>query len=151
MVDNTLLIETLAKTKDPYFREKFEDVDWAAVHQLRLRAPMYVRFPDEVNEKWTQGEWIYVRRDGKLSFNEVHMVAVAFANSETAAIYRRLGHVEPHPDYPEDIPLGEQSLLYWERRFHFTSGLTPDEGKLVKKKARELKAGDGYTFISSKG
>lgn len=137
MVNNALLIETLAKTQDPYFREKYEDVDWEAVHALRLRAPMYVRFPNGVNEKWTEGEWVYVRRDGNLSFNEAHIVGVAFANSETAAIYRR--------------QRGSESWLYWERRYHFTSGLTPEEGRQVSKKARELKARGGYTFISSKG
>lgn len=137
MVDNTLLIENLAKTKDPYYKEKFEDVDWEAVHALRVRAPMYIQFPDEVNEKQRQDEWVYVRRDTKLSFNEAHIVGVAFANSETAAIYRRQE--------------GSESWLYWERRMHFTSGLTLEEKQLISKKAREFKAEGGYSFISSKG
>jgi len=137
MVDNTLLIENLAKTQDPYFRERFEEVDWRAVHALRFRAPMYVRFPADVNEKWTEGEWVYVRRDGKLTFNEAHIVGIAFADSETAAVYRR--------------QKGNQSWLYWERRMHFTSGLTPDERKLVQEKARKLRSDKGYTFIRSKG
>lgn len=138
MVDNALLIETLAKTRDPYeLEERYEDVDWEGVHALRLRAPMYVLFPDDVNSSWTEDEWVYVRRDGALSFNECHLVGVAFADSETAAIYRRQE--------------GEKSWLHWERRFHFTSGLTPEEGDLVRKKARELRAEGGYAVVSSKG
>ncbi len=137
MIDNSLLIESLARTEDRYFREKYEDVDWEAVHSLRFRAPMYVQFSDEVNRKWTKDEWVYVRRDGSLSFNEAHVVGVAFADSETAAIYRRLGN--------------RDSWLYWERRMHFTSGLTPEEKQRVRQRADELKPGSGYSFLNSKG
>lgn len=136
-VDNTLLIKKLAAVQDPYFREKYEDVDWEAIHDVRVRAPMYVHFPDEVNEAWDEDEWVYVRRDGKLSFNECLRVGVAFVNSETAALYRRQE--------------GSQSWLHWDRYMHFTSGLTPDEFQEVRKKAREAKSDDGYTTLSSKG
>jgi hypothetical protein len=151
MVDNSLLIETLAKAKDPHLKAKHEDVDWEAVHQLKFRAPTYVQFPDEVNEAWDEDEWVYVRRDGKLSFNEAHIIGMAFVDADTAAVYRRLPTTEYDPEFPDDEDLGHLSFLYWERRFYFTAAFASEETRQLHKKARELQSNGGYSFISSKG
>jgi len=78
-------------------------VDWEAVHDLRYRAPRHVTFPKSVTERWTEGEWVYVDRDGTLRFDEAHVTALGYVNADTAAIYRRA--------------VGHNSELYWQRRW----------------------------------
>ena len=116
--------EMLASQDDVYdLEEKIDEVDWQAVHDLRIRAPRYVDVKgaaaQENAEAWAkdEGAWIYVSKDGVMSFNECQVTGVGYLNENTAAVYLVV-------DVSEEDESLTKSLLKWERRFLYTAQMS---------------------------
>lgn len=126
------LVACLGATTDPYpLGVNAADVDWEAVYSLRHRAPRHVTFPKEMIDRWDDGEWVYVRRDGTLTFDEAHVTALGYADADTAAIYRRA--------------TGSDSELYWQRRWLYTAMLTRAEQQRIEAKTQPQREGGEET------
>ncbi len=139
--------ETLASQEDVYdLEEKVDDVDWQAVHDLRLRAPRYLEFvwekrdgeldyacPKQIDAWTDEGSWIYVDKEGEMIFNECHVAGNGYLDEEVAALYQMCPMDE---ESEEGRPPTSRALLQWERRFLYTAQMSKGRQEDLK---REMK------------
>ena len=126
--------EMLASQEDVYdLEEQFDDVDWQAIHDLRIRAPRYVGFKGAAAQEWTkeEGIWIYIDKAGSMSFNECHVTGLGYLNEDTAAVYQVV-------ESEEDEPL-TKALLQWERRFLYTAQMSKGRQEDLKREMKQRK------------
>lgn len=122
--------EMLASQDDPYDLEENQvDVDWEAVHDLRVRAPRHLGFEPEQVEGRAEGMWVYVEKDGTIAFDDCHVTALGYLNEDTAAVYELNDCFEDR-----EVP---NAHLRWERRFLYTAQMTKGRQEDLKREMRK--------------
>lgn len=136
---STARFEMLASQEDVYdLEEQFDDVDWQAIHDLRIRAPRYVDVKraatQEGAQEWAkdEGAWIYVNKAGSMSFNECQVTGLGYLNENTTAVYLVV-------DVSEEDEPGTKSLLQWERRFLYTAQMSKGRQEDLKREMKQRK------------
>ncbi len=138
--------EMLVNQDDVYdLEETLENVDWRAVHDLRIQAPRYLDFGYKDIEAWAdEGVWMYVDKHG---FNEAHVTGLGYINEDVAAVYHVCSSDWDIDDLKKSIEDDDhemldktrvKALLYWERRFLYTAQMSKGRQEDLK---REMKKG----------
>lgn len=136
--------EMLVNQDDVYdLEETLENVDWRAVHELRIRASRYLDFGYKDIEAWAdEGVWMYVDKHGSMSFNEAHVTGLGYINEDVAAVYHvcssdwdidDLKKSMEDDDHEMSDKTRVKALLYWERRFLYTAQMSKGRQEDLKR------------------